>query len=150
MDNYNPVPLFPPPFRNKTIRKEDLLIMQMPNSKLSQLCSFEDNASAFITHFLMLFLLWWKNDVILKGKTSSADNSLFLGVPALGTWEKLWWKYSSFSSSLPTPNLTKFSFSFSDATTPLCNCSHRQHVNAWEWVCAKNIYLKNKWPAFKV
>ena len=59
--------------------------MQMPNSSLFQQHIFEENATAFIIHFLMLLLLGWKNDVILKGKTSSADYSLVAGVSFLAT-----------------------------------------------------------------
>lgn len=122
----------------------------MPNSNLSQLCSFEDNESAFIIHFLMLFLLRWKNDAILKGKTSSADDSLFLEVPIHGTREKAWWKYSSISSSLPLQTIQNFHFLLV-ATTQLCPCSHRLQINARGQVCVQKLNLKqNKRPAFRV
>lgn len=98
--------------------------MQTPNSNLSQMCSFEENASAFIIHFLMFFLLWWKNDVILKGKASSADDSLLSEVPLSVPKKKCDENILVFPPNPLILNPKKFSFSFLVATTQLFHCSH--------------------------
>ena len=137
MNNYD---FLPPPFRNKTIGKEDLLIMQMPIPSFSQLHCLRENASVFIIHFLMFFLLWWKNNVMLKGRASSADNSLFVGVPSPGTYEDTWQKYSiSLWYFLPSPTLrARYQVFIFFATSQLCHCSHRPSPSPWSktWATA--------------